>query len=209
MKKLNAIIVRYLLISVVAALLIACGGGGSDGGNDPGIIPETVLTGVLTDAVVAGVSYSTATQSGITNPSGQFSYKSGEMVTFFIGDTQLGPVAAGPVITPLTFAGTIDVTDQQVTNIVRLLMTLDADGNPDNGIQITEGTRIAATGALIDFDVPVADFASELSVVALIAGADTPNTSLVNVTDAQTHLTNTLASTWGLMDWGAGQWSAN
>lgn len=208
MKKSHSISsVNKLVVALLLALLTACGGGG--GGSGPGVTPEPVLIGVLTDAVVAGVTYSTQTQTGITNSGGQFRYRTGEMVTFFIGDIQLGPVTAGPVVTPLTLAGATNVMDQQVTNIVRLLLTLDADGNADNGVQITEATRIAATGAVIDFDVPIAEFASDASVVALIAAADTTNIALVNATDAQTHLNETLATSWGLMDWGAGQWSAN
>lgn len=195
---------------LVSLLLVACSGGGG-GDSKPGVTPTPgpLLTGVLTDAVVSGVFYQTETQSGLTNDNGQYNYEAGETVTFSIGDTRLGTVVAGPVITPLTLAGATDVTDQQVTNIVRLLMTLDVDGNPDNGITITENTRDAANGVTIDFNVPTMDFTNDPEVTALIAGAETSRTALVDSGVAQLHLANTLASTWGLMQWGTGQWSSN
>jgi len=201
---------RLLPASLLSVLLVGCGGGGG-GGEDPGNnpAPAPVLTGVLTDAVVSGVSYSTPTHSGTTSATGQFSYEAGETITFFIGDIQLGSVLAGPVITPLTLVGTSDPNNQQVINIVRLLLTLDFDGDPANGIAITAATRAAATGISIDFNMPTADFASDATVIALVAAAQTSNTALVDSAVAQTHLANTLASTWGLMEWGVGHWSAN
>lgn len=212
MKKIKSSVFRNTLTaSVLGVILTACGGGGGSGGGGGGsTTPDPVLTGVLTDAVVSGVAYATETHSGFTNANGQYEYEAGETVTFSIGGIQLGTVAAGPVITPLTLAGATDVTDQQVTNIVRLLLTLDADGNPDNGIEISAATRMAASGISIDFDVPVADFSSDPVVAALIVAADTTSTALVDGTSAQNHLSETLASTWGLMNWGDGSsWSAN
>ena len=201
------IIRRSGMAAALGLLLVACGGGG--GGSGGSTTPAAVQTGVFTDAVVSGVSYSTASRSGLTDDGGRFNYLPGEMVTFSIGGIVLGSALAGPVVTPLTLVGTTDVTNQQVINIVRLLMTVDADGNPGNGIQITEATRLAASGITIEFNVPVADFASAPAVVAFVASADTSNIALVDGATAQTHLSNTLASTWGLMEWGTGQWSAN
>ena len=210
MKKINLSVFRNTISAGLLGLfLTACGGGGGGDSSGTSPTPGPVLTGVLTDAVVSGVTYSTATRSGVTNGGGEYEYIAGEMVTFSIGGIQLGTVLAGPIITPLTLAGTSDPADQHVINIVRLLMTLDFDGNPDNGIQITAATRAAAAGVSIDFDIPVADFTADAGVVAFVSAADTTNTALVDSGTAQNHIVNTLASTWGLMEWGVGQWSGN
>jgi hypothetical protein len=213
MNKLHAYICSLrtrFVIFIIVGMLAGCGGGGG-GENDPGtnMAPATVLTGVLADSVVSGVSYSTPTQSGLTNTNGQFNYIAGEQVAFSIGDIQLGSVNGGEVITPLTLAGTSDAGDQQVINIVRLLMTLDLDGDASNGIVITASTRSAAIGININFDVTPSDFGNDPAVTNLITSAETSSSALVDSGAAQLHLANTLASTWGLMEWGTGQWSVN
>lgn len=202
---------KLIFAGVVSVVLSACGGGGGGGGTTT--TPTPSLTGVFTDSVVSGIAYSTETRSGFTDANGEYDYVAGETATFSIGDIVLGSAPAGPVVTPLTLVGTSDITDPQVTNIVSLLMTLDADGNPDNGIEITMATRTAAMGVTIDFNVPTADFAADATVAALIAAADTTSVALVDSGTAQTHLSNTIASSWGLMEWssevGGGRWSVN
>ena len=198
---------RASVLAVALTLLLAACGGGGGGGSGGSSTPAVVQTGILTDAVVSGVAYATASRSGLTDANGRYNYLPGETVTFSIGDIVLGSALAGPVITPLMLAGASDVNDQQVTNIVRLLLTLDADGNPNNGIQISDAVRMAASGVTIEFDVPAADFSADPIVVAFVAAAS--GAALVDSGTAQTHLSNTLASTWGLMEWGTGQWSAN
>ena len=64
---------KKLLIGLVAgATLTACGGGGSSSSE-----PST-HTGVLIDSPVSGVSYATATHSGVTDERGRFQYEQGE-----------------------------------------------------------------------------------------------------------------------------------
>src|SRR5690554_3872911 len=88
--------------------LTACGGGG--GGDDYNGAPDPVeaSTGVLLDSPVINISYSTATgsRSGTTNSAGEFSYVSGDTLTFAIGDLKFPSVTAAQLITPLNMAGT-------------------------------------------------------------------------------------------------------
>lgn len=67
-----------LFLIVLGLTLVACE-------NSTG-----VHTGQFIDEPVSGGSYSTATQSGITDAEGRFKYKHGETVRFFIGATDLG-----------------------------------------------------------------------------------------------------------------------
>ena len=189
-----------LLMCVLA--LAACGGGG---GNPPAT--ETVSTGVFIDSAVEGLHYQTATQSGTTNNLGEFDYLPGETVTFSIGVIVLGSTLAAPIVTPLSLvAGATSASDPQVTNIVRLLLSLDSDGDPANGITITGEVTTAATGLTVDFGV--ADLSADEGITSLLNNL--PTITLVSESVAQTHFNQTLAaqanSTWGSLQWGSSQW---
>ena len=54
-----------------------------------------LLTGVFLDAAVMNIGYRTASQQGFTNANGEFNYRPGEMITFFIGNLEFPPVMAG------------------------------------------------------------------------------------------------------------------
>ena len=193
-----------LLITSFSAL-VACGGGSGSGSTTP----LATKQGVFVDSVVSGVAYSTQSKSGVTDANGNYDYVEGETVTFSIGGIVLGTATAGPVVTPLSLvSGATDATDPTVTNIVKLLLTLDADGNPDNGIEINQATVTAAAGVNINFSVSEAQFDTNTDVVNFVTAA-TGSPALVDATTAQTHFTATLNSSWGTMAWGTGQWSAN
>lgn len=197
---------KLLTLSASALLISACGGGGSDGAN-PDTTP-TASVGVFEDSPVAGLHYETATLSGTTNASGEYEYLPTETITFSIGGIVLGSATGSKVITPLTLvAGATDATNPVVTNIVRLLLTLDSDGNPDNGISISLATATAAANQSVDFTA--ADLAADPGMLALLPLL--PGTpALVDAVTAQTHFAATLAgqSKWGSMAWGSGTWQS-
>lgn len=167
----------------LAAMVSACGGGG--GGTPASSEPET---GVFLDSPVINVGYRTETLNGSTNSSGEYTYLPGETVTFFIGDLEFPGVTAANVITPLELAGSDDVTNPVVVNIIRLLQTLDQDGNPDNGIQITDAAKAVATQ--VDFTLDEAAFAASEAVTTLISSAG--QVSLVDTAQAIQHFQQTL-----------------
>lgn len=110
---------------------------------------------MITDGPVGGLSYQTATRSGVTNGSGEFEYLPGETVQFSVGGIEFPPVAAGERVTPLDMAGTdADLDDPVVVNILRLLQTLDADGDPDNGITIAPAVAESLENVNLDFSAP-------------------------------------------------------
>lgn len=120
--------------------------------------PE-VLTGVFKDAEVEGLSFETATQSGITNTNGEFTYVSGEEITFKVGNIILGKAMGQALITPITLAQNVDanatIASRLAQNIAAFLQTLDADGDESNGIKITMDavTNLGVTS--IDFNAPI------------------------------------------------------
>ena len=148
----------------------------------------SVLTGTLIDSTVFGVSYqSTSNLSGITSVNGCFKYRSGEQVTFQIGDTILGTVTGGAVITPVELAGVINTTNRRVINIARLLQSLDVDQDTSNGVSINATTRAAMLGQNLSFDVPISSFSANENTVLAVTG-----NGLVASNDAINHLHGSL-----------------
>lgn len=193
--------VASLLIAGSALLVSACGGGssstpvGSSGnGGSGGGGADTPNTGVFLDSAVANIGYKTATQQGTTNAIGEYSYIDGEMVTFFIGDLELPPVTASGVVTPLEIAQTDDVENAVVVNMIRLLQSLDEDGNPENGITITEVAKQNATP--VDFSLAKQAFAESIAVSTLIANSGSPVVTIISEEDALAHFEETLTESF-------------
>jgi hypothetical protein len=179
-------IVKFLTLLTTLAL-VACGGGGGGGSSGP----ATKSVGVFIDSPVSGINYRTASGSGQTNASGEFSYVVGETVTFSIGNIDLPSAPANSTITPLNLANTTDVNNQVVSNILVLLQSLDTDGNPSNGIQITSAAHTAASSSL-DFNVTPSSFRTNSSVTSLIANSGSSNTTPVSLASATNHFQTTL-----------------
>lgn len=196
--------INKIVVFVCVAALAACGGGSGGGSDDGDSRTPTVLTGVFLDSPVAGMTYNTETQTGTTNADGEFRFVEGETITFSIGQVQLPSGPASKTVTPIDLAAdaaTPEQKENEVTNMLRLLQTLDADGNPENGITISADATAAATQA-VDFSVPTDDFAQNDAVVALVTdgGQAVPVTGLVSVEAATEHfedqLSNDLAGAW-------------
>ncbi|UGA40074.1 hypothetical protein JOS77_12350 [Chromobacterium haemolyticum] len=113
--------------------LAACSGGPA---------AQPVRTGVFVDSPVAGLDYDSGSHAGKTTANGEFHYLDGATVVFRIGQLELGRSLGAPQLTPLQLTGSQNPADPKVLRQVQLLLTLDQDGNPDNGIQIE--TEIAA-----------------------------------------------------------------
>lgn len=177
----------------LAAVLSACGGGGDSRTpetNPPG--PSIVSRGVFIDSPVSGLGYVTNTQSGTTNANGEFSYVTGENITFSIGRIQFPTIFANATLTPLDVARTTDIDNQMVSNILVLLQSLDVDGNPANGISISPAATAAATSN-ISFDVTPAAFAANTTINLLLANSGSTNRTLISAAAARAHFLKTLA----------------
>ncbi|MEY4564253.1 MAG: hypothetical protein RLZZ618_3530 [Pseudomonadota bacterium] len=145
---------QLLAVCLAVAGLAGCGG-------------DDVLRGTFVDSPVAGLNL-TGTSSGAqtTDAEGRFDYASGETLNFSIGNLALGSAPAAAVITPLSITGgATAATDQRVSNKLILLQTLDADGDLNNGIQITAAIRslVSANAASINFDQTTTAFRTSLT----------------------------------------------
>jgi hypothetical protein len=128
-------------------------------------------------------------------------------VTFSIGGIVLGSTPAGPVVTPLSLvAEATSANHPQVINIVRLLLSLDSDGDPDNGVTIA--SQVATAVAEVTVDFTVADLPTDPGIISLLSSF--PSITLVTAAAAYTHFSQTLAtlaaSTWDSLQWGSSQW---
>ena len=180
--------------------LIACSGGGGGSCDDR-------VSGIFIDSPVEGLSYETSQHKvvGITNSEGRFLYYPGESINFYIGDLWLGEAPAKKHMNPLDlFPQAKNERDQRVTNMCRLLQSLDEDGDPENGIYLSEQICNEVSGRPIDFGLSVEEFENDPDVQALfvslnetgvfMAGdAELPETrSLRTAEEAQAHLLNSL-----------------
>ncbi|HAK52611.1 MAG TPA: hypothetical protein DCM54_12030 [Gammaproteobacteria bacterium] len=133
----------------VCLLATACGGGG----GDASIGLTLPLTGILVDSPVSGVSYTSPSRTGITQANGEFFYREGDVVAFSLGATELGSATGRSQISRVELAGldTLTVGNAEIgavindetsafqttVNLAVLLQTFDADGDPENGIEVT------------------------------------------------------------------------
>ena len=136
-----------------------------------------VLKGVFKDSEVEGLSYETATQSGITDAAGEFNYIEGEEVTFKVGNLLIGSALGQELITPITLAQTIDasatIESNLAQNIAALLQTLDEDGDESNGILITSEVAGNLGVENIDFTQPIESILGDIVLSVVInAGVD-------------------------------------
>ncbi|MGC0153391.1 cytochrome c peroxidase [Chromobacterium vaccinii] len=167
---------RFAPALLSSLLLAGCSGG-------PAATPPQ--TGRFIDSAVSGLDYETPTRAGKTTDNGEFHYLNGETVTFRLGRLTLGAAAGSPVLTPLTLAGTQDASHPAALKIARLLLTLDRDDNPANGIQIdpADAARFQQAQKLAEID----DAQALLDQLGI-------GRSLVSAEYAQAHLQLSLAA---------------
>lgn len=150
------------------------------------------LTGVFLDSPVEGLYYESETFSGNTDANGEFSYLEGEMVTFFVGDIEIGSAMGQDEITPLSIASTPEATleTMEVKNIAAFLQTLDSDSDPSNGILIESTTVEAISIGEINFSEPIIQILGE--IVAEVNLKNDSNLSVVYPENAVEHLAENL-----------------
>lgn len=159
---------------LLTMLLNACGGGGGSG--------PSPLVGQFIDAPVSGLAYTcsgatgTSSNTGITDPQGQFSYLPGQSCTFKVGKVTLGAPVGVPTdgkVTPQDVAGVIRTATNapSAVAIAQFLQSLN-DGTAPGKIEIPSKTRDAlSTNALPEITltsnsgaVSQADLASLVSI---------------------------------------------
>ncbi len=91
---------------------------------------------------ISGLRYQTPTCTGVTGPNGEFQFEDGERIAFLVGGLILGTAIARPRLDLSLLVSRVDgvmhkVQDPILTNMARLVQTLDEDGDASNGVQIS------------------------------------------------------------------------
>lgn len=188
---------RTLPCVLLALALSACGGGGGGGGSSSpanvnpdsgnGNQQQDLQTGVFTDAPVAGLRYRQGAQQGVTDAEGQFTYdaNSSEKVEFLIGNTSIGFATGAAAVTPFDLqSGPGSLNYHRGINVSRLLVSLDVDSNPANGIEMP--ADIDSFVGDFPFDLQPSSFAQDEQVVRLLSLNGL--TDLVSEADVLDHL---------------------
>lgn len=180
-----------------------------------GLAEGTSINARFVDGVVESLQYKSTSNSGTTNVNGGFICASGEVVEFVIGSLSLGTSICQGIVTPQTLAAKkipkevpttttsvsgytttagikvvneaqpVNYNAPEVTNRVRLLMSMDTD-SVEAGIQLPAAIEQAkVTTTSLNF----ADTTSfETNALAVLqAMTPTANRSLVQTVDAEAH----------------------
>lgn len=184
-------------IDVPGILLLAAACGAGTGPGDP--VTPGDSTGTLFDTPVQGVSYSTTSGAGgVTSATGEYTFNSGDVVTFTLGSLTLGRAPATGVLTPIDLA---NGSALRLQNLLVLFQSLDGDGNPSNGIVIPPAAAAAVTAEL-NLALPAATFASSanapLVAARAAAGITTP---IVTANQANAEFKSQLLGLLGFNIW--------
>lgn len=181
----------------VASIIASGGGGGGDGPAvsntpPPPVPPPAVQSGVFKDRNVSGLAFSSGAESGTTDAAGRFTCETGNDVSFAVGAVDLGSTACATLVTPNQLATDNATFLLELANITRFLQMLDLDGDPENGIEISNAVQqIAASWAQVDF--LTADLDAELVTnISDAASVDGTLHTLPTATNAVTHLAETV-----------------
>jgi hypothetical protein len=159
--------------------------------------------GHFVDSPVAGLHVETPTYSGDTDVDAKFDFFPGESAELSLNSVVLGSAVCDQQISPLDVFGNSDTGDVRVANLARLLQSLDIDGEPQGGIEITAPVREALEQSLDYWGLREIDFADSDEVENVIArtieiaAALDPPIELVSVSaeDAVAHLERTVHNT--------------
>ena len=122
---------------------------------------------------ICGLKYKSPTAAGITNERGEFAYRDGEAVTFLVGGLVLGTAkgAAGINLAQLVnrVDGRIDkLHDPVVTNLARLVQSLDQDGEVESGVTISPVVHNLVGSPVVNFVQSEDAFAVDPVVAGLL-----------------------------------------
>ena len=160
-----------LSLAAVSVLgLTGCGGSNST-------TAAVAFNGKFIDSAVGGVAFNCPGAAGLTAADGTFgTCNAGSTVTFSIGGLVLGSssVTGDGIFFVTDIAGTnrSDTGNEEVLKIASLLQSIDADGNPDNGITIPPEAAVElgkTTANLADYSSADASALTGALVVTLKA----------------------------------------
>ncbi len=180
--------INHLIIATLAsAFLIGCGSSSSDS-----VASVDTGTGYYLDSVVQGADYICGTQKGVTDEEGKFTFEKGKECTFELAGIKLRTLAADELF------DNVKVVETNAS-VAALLQTVDADGDPSNGITIRNEFKEAIkemvqTGA-INVNAPIDETVlTEINTVLENTYPDLYDGRVVTEEEALEHINDTLES---------------
>lgn len=123
---------NFMIVSII--LLAGCG---SDN-TAPLLSTNANLTaGQFIDSAVKGLTYASVSANGVTDINGNFTCKDGEVVTFKINNAAIGSSVCKNKITPYELMDESPLSSTKSKRMVKMFMSLDADEDVSNGIDIS------------------------------------------------------------------------
>lgn len=194
---------RILAATSLSLVLSACGGGGGGGGGGsdtsappPAPSQPALQTGIIVDSPIANLPYRTSSGvDGVTNGDGAFQFASGDTITFSLGNLDLPEIAIAAALTPLDIFSAKDIQDRRVVNFIRLIQSLDNDGDISERILLHNDAATAIDAgelSLEDFDQDPLSFATSNKITAVLSAMALGE--LVSQDSAVAHFSNTLAT---------------
>lgn len=148
---------RLLSSLLLLSLLAACDGGSAT--DNTAISPPPAgneLYGRFEGGTggaglgIAGLHYQGSGYAAYTEADGSYRYRAGDRLRWQIGDVLLGETTAGALTSPYALAGNCDF-DARLVRLARLLLSLDRDADPDNGLQMPAIPAASVPRPLADF----------------------------------------------------------
>lgn len=165
----------YAIALALGATLSACGSGGSSDNLASSSSAQSASSGNFVDFPISGLSYSTSTLSGVTSTSGGFSYRctnTCEAVTFRVGGIYLGTLTGTQAIALKDFSDGMreGILSETTVRKAQLVISLDADADPTNGIELPAALATSLATRTLDFSS--ATFDADLASLAEYLRAD-------------------------------------
>ncbi|WOE69434.1 hypothetical protein RZR97_09995 [Hydrogenimonas thermophila] len=174
---------------ITVMLLSGCNNSSVDSNN---------LSAQFIDSYVSGLEYICGPNNGITNETGTFTYSTTDCseVTFKIGNLVIGSIAVNDInsdqkVYPADLLGldrNVTNDNEQLTNIIQLLQSLDSDQDPSNGIDINETTRNLLSSPTVT-DVNISSLTDINNTLSSIEGL---NFKLVDKNSSVAHYEETI-----------------
>ncbi len=191
--------------SILAAFLVSMGLLTGCGSSSSSTTEEVGYNGIFIDSAVAGISWSCGGVSGVTAADGGFgACPSGSSVSFSVGNIDLGTMepTADYIFTPQDLVGVPrgETDNADANQIASLLLSLDSDGNPDNGVTITDevivelNQEVTAETAISDMTQEEVTTVSENVVEAVVETDPESQMEVVSPEEATSHLDESAAA---------------